>query len=98
MTTRSLINESSTYLPNEKDRRQLLDIKNVLTEYANENFENDFNTITEAQDFPIATIRIPGQEPKPLTPELADVLVKVADQLLRGKAVMVVPYNTAHHL
>ena len=34
------------------------------------------------------------QPDRPLTPELADVLFKVADQLSRGKAIFVAPYDT----
>ena len=77
-----LTNDAVTYYPNADDRRQLMDIR------------QEFERMRMDPDFPVASIKVPGREPMPLTAELADVLVKVADQLSRGKAVFVAPCDT----
>lgn len=95
MATKTLTNESATFMPKKEDRKQLIDIKKSLTE-SQQKQENDavFKDIASEKDFPIATIKVPGKEAMPLTSELADVLINVANQLSRGKAVMVAPLNT----
>ncbi|WP_346681914.1 helix-turn-helix domain-containing protein [Bifidobacterium pullorum] len=82
MAERVLTNDAVTYYPNADERRQLMDIR------------REFEYMRTDPDFPVASIKVPGREPMPLTAELADVLVKVADQLSRGKAVFVAPRDT----
>lgn len=82
MTEKILAEEAVAYYPKADERRQLLDIK------------QEFEKIRTSADFPVATIKIPGHEPMPLTSELADILIKVADQLSRGRAVFVAPCDT----
>ena len=90
MGTRSISNDSATYLPNTDDRRQLIDIKEALSGISEEyqrTVDRRFDEMTSESDFPIAMLKVAGSPDRPLTPELADVLLKVADQLARGKAV-----------
>ncbi|WP_242674259.1 helix-turn-helix domain-containing protein [Bifidobacterium longum] len=97
MGTRSISNDSATYLPNTDDRRQLIDIKEALSGISEEyqrTVDRRFDEMTSESDFPIAMLKVAGSPDRPLTPELADVLLKVADQLARGKAVFVAPYDT----
>lgn len=82
MSENVMVNESVTYYPKSDTRRQLMDIK------------QEFESMRSDPDFPVATIKVPGHEARPLTPELADVLLTVADQLSRGKAVFVAPCDT----
>lgn len=76
------VNESVTYYPKSDDRRDLMDIK------------QEFESMRTDSDFPIVTIKVPGHDARPLAPELADVLMTVADQLSRGRAVFVAPCDT----
>lgn len=98
MGTRSISKDSATYLPNAEDRKRLIDIKEALSDLTAQSRqiaeEATFAHMAEQDDFPVATLKVPGASPRPLTPELADVLLKVADQLSRGKAVFIAPYNT----
>lgn len=97
MGTRSISNDSATYLPNTDDRRQLIDIKEALSGISEEyqrTVDRRFDEMTSESDFPIAMLKVAGSPDRPLTPELTDVLLKVADQLARGKAVFVAPYDT----
>jgi excisionase family DNA binding protein len=99
MTARTMVNESTTFMPKKEDRRQLIDIKETLTKGLAESADQqqtdaEFKDMTEEKDFPVPTINVPGKSPIPLTRELADVLVEVATQLSRGKAVMVAPCST----
>ncbi|MBT1169967.1 helix-turn-helix domain-containing protein [Bifidobacterium sp. SO4] len=98
MGTHSISKDSATYLPNADDRRQLIDIKEALSgrlsEEAQKTVDQQFNELSSQDDFPVATLKVAGSPARPLTPELADVLLKVADQLSRGKAVFVAPYDT----
>ncbi|RSX54131.1 MerR family transcriptional regulator [Bifidobacterium goeldii] len=97
MGTRSLVNDAATYMPNAEDRRQLMDIKDALshiTQEAKRTSEATFNDMANQTDFPVATLKVPGSPARPLTPELANVLMQVADQLSRGRAVFVAPYDT----
>ncbi|WP_239519273.1 helix-turn-helix domain-containing protein [Bifidobacterium ramosum] len=97
MGTRSLANDATTYLPNAEDRRRLMDIKEALSHIAQDAREVPdavFDDISGQSDFPVATLKVPGFPARPLTPELADVLMQVADQLSRGRAVFVAPYDT----
>lgn len=89
MSARSIAKESMTVLPNADDRRQLMDITEALS-----GLDVEFNSMTAREDFPIATLKVPGRQARPLTPELADALLKVAEQLSRGKAVFIAPYDT----
>ena len=99
MSATSLTAESETYLPNADDRRQLMDVRETLAHFDSANTEQrlkesvdrNFNEMSRERDFPTATIKVPGSVPHPLTRELADVLVTVADQLSRGRAVLVAP-------
>lgn len=97
MGTRSISKDSTTYLPNLDDRRQLIDIREALStlpEKPQKTIDHEFQEISSQTDFPVAILKVPGADDYPLTPELADVLLKVADQLARGKAVFVAPYDT----
>ncbi len=82
MSETAMTNESMTYYPQASSRRQLMDIK------------QEFEEMQMDSDFPLATIKVPGHEARPLTTELANVLIQVADQLSRGKAVLVAPRDT----
>lgn len=93
MGTRSLSNDAATYLPNAEDRRQLIDIKEALSQITQDSTDTTFDDISSHKDFPVATLKVPGSPARPLTPELADVLLKTADQLARGRAVFVAPYD-----
>ena len=88
MSTRSISESSATYLPNAEDRRQLIDIKESLSA-----LQEETQQLLD-KHFPVAMLKVPGSPDRPLTPELADVLFKVADQLSRGKAIFVAPYDT----
>lgn len=97
MGTRSISQGAATYLPNVEDRKRLIDIKESLTGLAEESqrmIDQQFGSMSGQIDFPVAMLKVPGEPDRPLTPELADVLLKVADQLSKGKAVFVAPYNT----
>lgn len=97
MSTRSISESSTTYLPNAEDRRQLIDIKeslSALQEETQQLLDKQFDAMAAQNDFPVAMLKVPGSPDRPLTPELADVLFKVADQLSRGKAIFVAPYDT----
>ena len=73
MAERVLTNDAVTYYPNADERRQLMDIRREFRIHANgSRFSCCFNQGS-------------WREPMPLTAELADVLVKVADQLSRGR-------------
>ncbi|WP_125967593.1 helix-turn-helix domain-containing protein [Bifidobacterium samirii] len=89
MATRSISKNSTTYLPNTEDRRQLIDIKEALSDC-----DAQFDEIASQEDFPVAMLKVPGRDALPLTSELASVLMTVADQLSRNKAVFVAPYDT----
>lgn len=89
MAARSITRGSVTVLPNSSDRRQLMDITEALS-----GIDARFSAMTAKEDFPVAMLKVPGKQPKPLTPELADALLKVAEQLSRGKAVFIAPYET----
>ncbi|MDF7663549.1 helix-turn-helix domain-containing protein [Bifidobacterium sp. ESL0763] len=96
---KTMVNESTTYMPRKEDRSQLINIKNSLTKSlakskTQQKTDAEFTNMTQGKDFPIPTISVPGKSPIPLTKELADVLVEVASQLSRGKAVMVAPCST----
>ncbi|KAA8829369.1 helix-turn-helix domain-containing protein [Bifidobacterium tissieri] len=98
MGTRSISKDSTTYLPNTEDRRQLIDIKEALsslTEDSQGTIDHKFDEMASQKDFPVASLKVPGEPDRPLTPELADILMKVADQLSRGRAVFVAPYDTS---
>ncbi|OXM99324.1 helix-turn-helix domain-containing protein [Bifidobacterium vansinderenii] len=98
MGTRSISKDSATYLPNAKDRRQLIDIKEALaslSEDSQRTVDRRFDDLASQQDFPVAMLKVPEEPDRPLTAELADVLLKVADQLSRGRAVFVAPYDTS---
>lgn len=97
MVARSISNDSSTYLPNAADRRKLLDISealSTLSEETQESVDRRFGDIASQRDFPVAMLKVPGEPDRPLTRELADVLLQVAEQLSRGKAVFVAPCDT----
>ena len=97
MGTNSISESSVTYLPNAADRRQLMDIKeslSALQEEMQQLLDKQFDAMSSQEDFPVAMLKVPGSPDRPLTTELADVLLKVADQLSRGKAVFVAPYDT----
>ncbi|PLS30663.1 MerR family transcriptional regulator [Bifidobacterium margollesii] len=96
MGTQSISKDSATYMPNAEDRKQLIDIKEALASLSEDraSFDHEFDGITSQKDFPVAMLKVPGENDRPLTPELADVLLKVADQLAKGKAVFVAPYDT----
>ena len=94
MGARSLSNDAATYFPNAEDRRQLIDIKEALSQITQEPADTAFDGMSNDKDFPVATLMVPGSPARPLTPELADVLLQVADQLARGRAVFVAPYDT----
>ncbi|MBT1177157.1 helix-turn-helix domain-containing protein [Bifidobacterium callimiconis] len=98
MGTRSISKDSATYLPNAEDRRQLIDIKEALTSLSEDSqrtVDRRFDDLASQQDFPVAMLKVPGEPDRPLTAELADALLKVADQLSRGRAVFVAPYDTS---
>ncbi|WP_223852447.1 helix-turn-helix domain-containing protein [Bifidobacterium tissieri] len=85
-------------MPNTEDRRQLIDIKEALsslTEDSQGTIDHKFDEMASQKDFPAASLKVPGEPDRPLTPELADILMKVADQLSRGRAVFVAPYDTS---
>ena len=90
MVARSISKNSTTYLPNAEDRRRLIDIKEALSDFDDDRFDE----IASHKDFPVALLKVPGRDALPLTPELASVLMTVADQLSRNKAVFVAPYDT----
>lgn len=97
MSARSISKDSATYLPNADDRKRLIDIKEALSGLggkAQGDVDDAFGNVAAQEDFPVAMLKVPGSQPRPLTPELADVLLKVADQLSRGRAVFIAPYNT----
>ena len=102
MSATSLTAESETYLPNADDRRQLMDVKETLACFVStdggqglqESGDRDCDEVSRDQGFRTATIKVPGSVPHPLTRELAEVLVTVADQLSRGRAVLVAPCDT----
>ena len=102
MSATSFTAESATYLPNAEDRRQLMDVKETLASFVSadsgqglqESVDRNIDGISREQDFPTATITVSGSEPHPLTRELADALVTVADQLSRGRAVLIAPCDT----
>lgn len=85
MVGRVLSAQSATYYPQTENRRQLLDLKETL---------DRFDGISRQKDFPIATLKVEGEDARPLTKELAQILLQVADSLTRGKAVFVAPCDT----
>ena len=97
MVVRSLSKDSSTYLPNVEDRKSLIDVSEALSGFAqssSEGVDARFEGMASQRDFPIAVLKVPGQEDRPLTRELAEVLLQVAEQLSKGKAVLVAPCDT----
>lgn len=97
MGTRSIAKDSATYMPNVDDRKQLLDIREALSSLPEDpakTVDSRFAEMAAQPDFPVATLKVPGRPARPLTPELANALLQVADQLARGKAVFVAPYDT----
>lgn len=96
MSARRITKESSIYLPNTDDRRTLRNLAKALAQYTNRDRDMDkqFDDMAAQRNFPLAMLKIPGEEDRPLTPELAQVLLQAADQLSRGRAVFVAPCDT----
>ncbi|OZG61791.1 MerR family transcriptional regulator [Bifidobacterium lemurum] len=82
MSGRVLSGNSATYYPQADSKRQVLDIKETL---------DKFEEMVQREDFPIATLKIEGEDARPLTKELAQALLQVANALTQGKAVFVAP-------
>ncbi|MCO6559131.1 MAG: helix-turn-helix domain-containing protein [Bifidobacterium sp.] len=95
MATKTLTNESATFMPQKVDRKKLIDIKKSLTE-SQQKQQNDakFKDNASEKDFPVVTIKVPEKEAMPLTNELVEALINVSNQLSRGKAVVISPLNT----
>lgn len=85
MAGKVLSSGSATYYPQMDDRRQLLDLKESL---------DRFDEMSQREDFPIATLKVEGEPARPLTKEIAQILLQVADSLTKGKAVFVAPCDT----
>lgn len=82
MSGRVLSGNSVAYYPQTDDKRQVLDIKETL---------DKFEEMLQHEDFPVASLKIEGESPRPLTKELAQALLQVANGLSQGKAVLVAP-------
>lgn len=93
MVSQTLLSESTTVFPKDTNRGDLRDLAAVL-ENSQKSIDKEFEGIAGQKDFPVSTIRTPDGRIRPLTPELADVLIKVADQLSQGRAVLVAPCDT----
>ena len=88
MVSQTLLSESMTVFPKDTNRGDLRDLAAGL-ENSQKSIDKEFEGIAGQKDFPVSTIQIPDGRICPLTPELADVLIKVADQLSQGRAVLV---------
>lgn len=93
MATMGMVDKTPTYLPGNRDeRRQLADIKNLLTQADKDEVDAQFSDMATSGQLPVPTLSVPGKgSPLPLTPELADILLEVATQLLKGRGVTIVP-------
>lgn len=98
MSGGTISNTTSTYLPNARDRRSLRDIVGMLSDCGEDgrvSVDRRFHDMASQPGFPVASIKVPGREAMPLTRELADVLLVVAETLSKGRAVTVAPYDTS---
>lgn len=93
MATQNMSQNSATFMPSStpEDQQHTRDISEGLTRMMD---EKAFDEISRHEDFPVAMLKIPGQEERPLTPELASILLQVAEKLSKGKAIVLMECDT----
>ncbi|MGO4922840.1 helix-turn-helix domain-containing protein [Bifidobacterium choerinum] len=98
MAKRSMSQGGVAYMPptEPEARRRTRDVGEALSQSRSlgDSTNRDFEDIAAQRDFPLPLLKIPGEEDRPLTPELARILLRVAELLSGGKAVYMVEYDT----
>lgn len=89
---------STAYMPASRpeDKRKIREVKEALEQYQStqQQMDDRFTQIASQEDFPVPLLKLPGQDERPLTPELASILERVADLLSSGKAVCMMTCDT----
>lgn len=98
MAKRSMAQGGTAYMPpvEPEARRQTRDVNEALSQSQSrrDSIDRSFEDIASQRDFPIPMLKIPGEADRPLTPELAQILLHVTELLSSGKAVYMVPCDT----
>lgn len=98
MAKRSMSQGGVAYMPPvEPDaRRKTRDVSEALSQSWSvcQSTDQDFEEIVSQRDFPVPMLKLPGEGDRPLTPELAQILLRVAELLSNGKAVYMVACDT----